>query len=300
MLRALLSPLLVLALVACAADPPVAPVADCRLERKAELPLRNVRNFMLAPVSLNGRAALFVVDTGAEASTLTPQAATALRLPRDGQHGSLLLGISGPVHTANVRVQRLAVGDVVRTDQSFGLGDMPAFPGQQPPVAGLLGGDVLAKYDVELDLPHGRMSLYSAQGCDGFTPWPDAVSVPLVRTRSGLVFVDAIVDGVTVRALLDTGARTTLLARETAASLGVTDDSLARDPQRTGIGIGMGGIAFRQHRFAEVGLPGALEHDVPVNVAELRLPGVAMLLGADYLGPRRVWISYSTGRLFLQ
>ena len=37
-----------------------------------------------------------------------------------------------------------------------------------------------------------------------------------------------------------------------------------------------------------------------LNVAEVRLPGVAMLLGADFLGSREVWISYGTGRLFLR
>lgn len=300
MFRALLSLLLLSSLVACAADPPRKIASACTLERKADLPLRNVRNFMLAPVSLNGRLALFVVDTGAEASTLTPQAADALNLPRDSAHGSVLLGISGPIHTQNVHVEEFSVGSVVRTNQSIGLGAMPTFPGLLPPVAGLLGTDVLANYDVELDLPNGRMSLYASHGCAGFTPWPDAIAVPFQRTRSGLAFVDAIVDGISVRALLDTGARTTLLARETAASLGITEAALAHDPMRIGIGIGMGGINFRQHHFAELGLPGAVERDVPANVAELRLPGVAMLLGADYLGPRHVWISYSTNRLFLR
>lgn len=296
----LLLPLLA-GLAACAAPSPGRKLAaGCSLERKAELPLRNVRNFMLTPVDLNGRPTLFVVDTGAEASTLTPQAASTLGLPPDPGHDSLLLGISGPVHAANVRVQRFAVGSVVRADQSIGLGDMPAFPGQQPPVAGLLGADVLADYDVELDLPQQRMSLYKLHDCAGFTPWPGALAVPMVRTRSGLAFVDAIVNGMTVRALLDTGARTTLLARETAVGLGLTPAALAHDPQRTGIGIGMTGIDFRQHRFAELGLPGAVEHDVPANIAELRLPGVEMLLGADYLGPHRIWISYATNRLFLR
>ncbi len=300
-LSSLLAAAALAGLAACAAPaPPPQAVAGCTLERRAVLPLRNVRNFMLAPVTVNGKLALFVVDTGAEASTLTPQAARALNLPRDPGHGSVLLGISGPVRTANVRVREFVVGDVVRTDQSIGLGEMPAFPGLHPPVAGLLGSDVLSHFEVDLDLPNGRMSLYEPRGCEHFTPWPDAVAVPIVRTRSGLAFVDAIVDGVTVRALLDTGARTTLLTRETAATLGITDARLAQDPRRTGIGIGMGGLDFRQHRFAELGLPGAMQRDVPANVAELRLPGVEMLLGADYLGPRRIWISYPTNRLFLR
>lgn len=298
--RALAALLLAAPLAACAAAPPPRRADGCTMERVAALPLHDARNFMLAPVRLNGRAALFVVDTGAEASTLTPQAAQALHLPADPNHGSVLLGISGPVRTHDVRVHRMEIGDVVRTDQTFGLGEMPAFPGQHLPVVGLLGTDVLSQYEVELDLPGGRMSLYVPHGCPAVAPWPDAVAVPFARTRTGLAFVDAVVDGSTVRALLDTGARTTLLARETAASVGVSAAALADDPPRIGIGIGMGNVDFRQHRFAELGLPGALERNMPANVAEMRLPGVAMLLGADYLGPRRLWISYATGRLFLR
>ncbi len=301
MRRSLLALLLLAPLAACAEAPPRSPVAHgCTLERATTVALRNARNFMLAPVNLDGRETLFVVDTGAEASTVTPQAADALRLPNDSRRGSVLLGIAGPFRTPNVRVRRFALGEVVRVDQSLSIGRMPAFPASEPPVAGLLGADVLSGYDVELDLPNGRMSLYTPRDCPGFVPWPGAVGVPIARTRSGLAFVDAVVDGVSVRALLDTGARTTLLARATAASLGISQAALARDPQRVGIGIGLGNIDVRTHRFGELGLPGAMQHNVTANVADIHLPGVEMLLGADYLGARRIWISYSTGRLFLR
>jgi predicted aspartyl protease len=301
MLRAL-SLLFLIGLAACAADPPTPGplVHGCTMTRRAELDLHMSRNFMLAPVRLNGMPALLLVDTGAEASTLTPEAAAALHLPRDPKHNSVLIGISGPIRTENVRLHQLVVGDVERRDQSVGVGQMPAFPGQHPAVAGLLGADLLSAYDVDIDVPNRRMTLYSPVACDGFRPWPDAMAVPLMRTRSGLSFVDATVDGRAVRALVDTGARTTLISRHTASLLGVTDAELARDPERRGMGIGRGGIEFRQHLFNELGLPGAMGHDVVANVADLQLPGVQMLLGADYLGARRIWISYSTGRLFLR
>ena len=46
--------------------------AGCSLERRATVPLRAARNFILATVTLNGLPATMVVDTGAEATTLTP------------------------------------------------------------------------------------------------------------------------------------------------------------------------------------------------------------------------------------
>jgi predicted aspartyl protease len=170
----------------------------------------------------------------------------------------------------------------------------------QPPVAGLLGVDVLSHFEVELDLPAHRMALYTLTGCSSYAPWPDASTFALQRTATGLTFVGAQVDGRAVRALVDTGARTTMLTRQTAMALGVSEATLAGATTRNGVGIGSGSVVFRQHRFDELGLPGDLVRDMPVNIAELDLPDIDMLLGADYLERRHTWISYATGRLFIR
>lgn len=299
-LRGIALACMVLGLAACADPAPATLLAGCTLQQRAAIPLRSARNFMLATVSLNGHDVTMVVDTGAEATTLTPQTVALLHLPADG-HGSLLRGVSGSVRSANARLHHLAInGMIVGSDLSVGVSEMPAFPGVHPAVAGLLGTDVLAHYEVELDVPDRRMALYTEHDCSGYSPWPRAVAVPFQRTPSGLAFVAAQVDGRNVRAMLDTGARTTLMTRETAMSLGVSAAMLADAASRNGIGIGMGSIAFRQVRFAEIGLAGDLQRDMSVNIAEMSLPGIDMLLGADYVDARHAWISYGTGRLFLR
>jgi predicted aspartyl protease len=298
--RAFALAVLVFGFAGCADPAPATQISGCSLERRAVVPLRSARNFMLATLSLNGHDMTMVVDTGAEATTLTPRAVALLGLPADG-HGSLLRGVTGNVRSANATLHQLAIdGMIVGSDLSVGVSEMPAFPGVHPAVAGLLGTDVLAHYEVELDVPDRRMALYSQHGCDGYIPWPRATAIPFQRTASGLAFVGAQVDGRQVRAMLDTGARTTLMTRATAMSLGVSAATLAGASARSGIGIGMGSIAFRQLRFAEIGLPGDLERDMPVNIAELDLPGIDMLLGADYVDARHAWISYGTGRLFMR
>jgi predicted aspartyl protease len=299
-LRAAVLLLLALTLAACARTAQNPLPAGCTLAKQADVPLRVERNFMLATVSLNGQDATMVVDTGAEATTLTPETVKRLGLPLDG-HGSVLRGVSGSVHSANARLRLLAIsGMILDSDQSVSVGEMPPFPDIEPPVAGLLGADVLARYEVELDMPNRRMALFTAHGCTGFTPWPEAITVPLHRTTTGLAFVGTVVDGHSVRALVDTGARTTLLTRKTALALGVNAAALAADHTHNGIGIGNASIVFHQHRFAEIGLPGDVEHDMPANITELSLPGIDMLLGADYFDTRHIWISYTSGRLFLQ
>ena len=293
------------ALSACAAASDSAGLslaeARCRPVKRAELKLRQARNFLVVPAMLDGHAATLLVDTGAETTTLTPQAAAPLHLRPDPTRQRTLAGITGNVRSASLTLPELALGGtVVATAQSVSIGDLPSLDGLDPPVAGLLGADVLAKFEVELDLPASRMTLYAPSPCAGYKPWAQAVSVPFQRSRSGLAFLDAEVDGRAVRALLDTGARTSLMTRETALTLGVTPSMLAADQTRTGVGVGGGSATFRRHRFATLGVPGALDRNVAVNVADLHLPGAEMLLGADYLGPRHIWISYATGRLFLR
>ena len=298
--RGLALVVLVLGLAACAEPAPATLLSGCTLERRAAVPLHSARNFMLATVSLNGHPATLVVDTGAEATKLTPQAVSMLNLPADG-HGSVLRGVSGNVRSANAKLSRLGIdGMIVGSDLSVGVSEMPAFPGVHPAVAGLLGTDVLAHFEVELDVPGQRMALYTEHGCTAYQPWPAATAIPFQRTPSGLAFVAAQVDGRHVRAMLDTGARTTLMTRETAMSLGVSQATLAGASARNGIGIGMSSIVFHQIRFAEIGLAGDMQRNMPVNIAELDLPGIDMLLGADYVDGRDAWISYATGRLFLR
>jgi len=303
--RALALLLAAATLAACAPRPTVvAPADPCRPPPRAVATLREARNFLLVDATLNGQPAALLVDTGADITTLTPLAAAALRLPADPAHNRRLAGITGSVAAPGGTLHRLALGGhEIATDRSIGVSALPTLAGLDPPVAGLLGADVLAGFEVELDLPAGRMALYPPPpraACPGWRPWPQAAAAKLHRTSSGLEHLDVLVDGRAVPALLDTGARTTLITRETAAALGVTAPMLAADAPRTGVGVGGSSAEFRRHRFATLGLPGAMARDVPVNIADLPLPGVDMLLGADFLGHRHVWISYSTSRLFLR
>ena len=292
------------ALAACGAEPydnTGYEAAACRPVLRAVAPLRDVRNFLVAPVLLNGHPVALLIDTGAETTTLTPRVAVALHLPPESAHDRLLAGITGTVRAESVKLRQLTLGDaVVATDRSVALGDLPSLDTLRPPLAGLLGADVLSRFDVELDLPARRMALYAPETCADWQPWPDAVAVPIRRSISGLVLLEARVNGHSVHALLDTGARTSLMTRGTALALGVTPAVLQADATRIGMGVGGSSTTFRRHRFARFGVPGAIDRDMVVNVTDRRLPGVDLLLGADFLGRRDIWISYATGHLFLR
>ena len=144
------------------------------------------------------------------------------------------------------------------------------------------------------------MTLYAVPPCPHFVPpgYTAAEGHDLQRVGGGLLFVSAQIDGRSVRALLDTGARSSLVTQRVAAGLGVTEDDLSHDPLVPGRGIGSGPVVFRRHRFDEVRVGGVAVRDMTVNVAALPIAGVDMLLGADWLTGHRVWISRAAGQLF--
>ncbi len=259
-----------------------------------------LRNFLLVPVALDGSKVTMVLDTGAEATTVTPGVVKTLGLARTHSQ-TMLLGVGGAVRSGGaVRPHRLELGGLVRNGLALEVGALPRLHGTERPVAGLLGVDVLGAYDISLDLPRHTMTLYAVPACPGFVPpgYEAADGHDLQRVTGGLLFLAARIDGHTVRALLDTGARQSLVARRVATRLGATSHDLSTDPVVRGRGVGARALAFRRHRFDEVRVGDIVVRDMEVNVAALPIPGVDMLLGADWLTGHRVWISRAAGRLF--
>ncbi len=278
---------------------PVAQAA-CTAAPGTELPLTLRHRFLLVPASLDGGQTMLVVDTGAEATTVTPETAAGLHLASEPSR-TMLLGVGGAVLSGGtVRLHRLVLGRLHVDGLSPDVGRLPRLHGAGLPVGGLLGLDVLGGYDIALDLPRRSMTLYAVPSCPGFVP-PDysaADGEELRRTRGRLLVIAVRIDGHPVRALLDTGARTSLLERDAAARLGVTGEALARDQVMRGSGIGAQAVALRRHRFGEVRVGGVAVRNMEVDIGPLPVPGVDMLLGADWLAGHVVWISRAAGRLF--
>jgi hypothetical protein len=57
---------------------------------------------------------------------------------------------------------------------------------------------------------------------------------------------------------------------------------------------------MRRHGFAELRVGADIARDPTLWVASVRVvPIVDMLLGADWLGSRRVWLSFATKQMFI-
>lgn len=292
---------LVALLGACAAPEPSASVAACRLEREAELPLRMVGGGFLVPARIDGHAVQLQLDTGASASMIEQFVAIQLGLPADPYRQTNLHGAGGVILSRNTKVDLLELGRKQWRGLSLSSGHLARRFQEDPPVAGLLGADRLANFDVELDLPHGRMTLWDVSHCEGdFVPWTAPhFAVPLVRANPNRMLLHVEVDGQPVTALVDWGARSTVVTTAAAERLGVTAAMLAQDRGGTSRGVDQTPVAFHLHAFAQIRIGNEVFHHISTEVADLHVTDVGMLLGADYARTRRIWLSYATRQMFV-
>jgi len=271
-----------------------APALACRVERRAQVAVSLADGFVDVPALVGGAPAHFLLDTGAANMLVTPGAAARLALAPDPSHGTLLLGTGGNSPAPNVWLAGLRLGNATLGRLSVPVAPLPA------PIAadGLLGAPLLAAYDLDLDLVRGEVGLYRAEGCNTGVPLlpPPFTTVALTREPDGLPAIPVVVNGVRLTALLDTGSRATSLTPAAAMRAGVRVLAQGGDTTR---GVDGKVVPFRVAKAATLAVGWDVQRDVRIAVVPLEIGDADMLLGADWLGQRRVWISYATGQVLV-
>ncbi len=276
--------------------------AACQLERRATVPFTRVGGVMLVSVAVNGIAADFVLDTGAERSVVGIDAANRLRLARDEWVSTDIQGVGGRDRRRLGRPASLSLGGLalrrhtVAADNSLVVGPIPDEIAGRP-IAGLLGQDFLSPFDLELDGPAGTLTLYGVTGCSGrFLPWRGAyAAIPAWRPVRNILAVPMRIGATVVQAELDSGAGNSVITLPGMLTLG-----LAAGGGDTARGFGPGSLPARTQHFPAVqvgGLAAAAGDMVVAPVHTLR--SIGALLGADWLASRHVWISWATDQLFV-
>jgi predicted aspartyl protease len=273
----------------------------CGFEPRADLSVELRRNVPLVHATVDGSPVTLILDTGAERSLLSDRAALRLGLPRGTGAPTQVTGLGAVGDAADATTRLVAFGGVSFAGRSVLVGTL-AFPalGDVTP-DGLLGADLLAHYDIDLDLPANRMVLYRARDCpETGPPWAAAGAVLQAQrsTRDHLI-VPIRLNGIVLGATVDTGSEVTVLGTRAAARLGLAAPALARDIVIPVRGVTADGT-MRIHRFGELRL-GPLQFRRPL-IAVAPLPDFVgdALLGIDVLRTRRVWLSWSSERMWLQ
>ena len=287
------------------AGPPAraaAAISPCSVTTLAVLPLSLRNGHYLTVAQINGTPVEMLVDTGAAVSTIDPRVARTLRLEADRRRRSTIIGAGGTstasaasVTARSFDLEGLHLGPVTLLANTLAaLGTAPS---------GLIGADLLARFDVEFDPSRGRLVLHGVTGCSGhFIDWSEpAEAVPLQHFFDGrLKTATVAVNGIDLPALVDTGSTQTVLFTQGARRLGAAATRSGTD--RTGFGLGAvpgQRITMFAHRFASLRLGSETLADPQLIVANGNPLGVQMILGLDILARRRIWLSYATDQMFV-
>lgn len=270
------------------------------------VPLIDADQWITAPVLVEGAQAplRFIVDTGAGVSGVSQSTADRLGLPVVAT--SEVLGVSGPVTMSWVELPGFQLGPVAMPSvRVLVLPDLVLTPfrGEREgyePFDGVIGAEVLGRFDVVVSIPERALKLYEPGGMTeeeigrAFgAPIPlDAEPFPHLRH-------EVHVNGSPARAVVDTGARFVVLNTMAARAAGVVPDSSTAREQTFGAGAAtalvMDAVA------AELTFGGVTLRDVPVQVADLPIFSATgqdstptLLMGVPVLRGCALFVSYDT------
>lgn len=282
---------------------PGAARAGCETARPlAVLPMQFAFGKLLVEAEAGGLRFRMIVDTGAERSVLDEVITEQLRLPRtpvrtaaDGVGGS-----AAP--TADAWLESLRLGPLVLRDLTMVVAETGVAEAGSPPVVGTLGTIPLGAFDLDIDIAAQRLMVYAPATCGAAPPGWDAPAERLALTRrGGLALVDLELDGVALRAVIDTGATRSLVfasAARLAGARAATPDAMTADTLKA---WGPGGRAMevRPHVFGNLRLGSARFRRPELMVAAQDFHAIDMLLGLDVLRQRRIFLSRRDGAMWV-
>ena len=255
---------------------------------QTRVPVHVHGNRAMVKVTIDGRDAHMVLDTGASESLLLSDAPARLGLAMDEGHPAeqrMSYGKAFDVRFAHSRRIGFA-GAVTEVD------DLAAAAGSEEGVDGFFTDGRLLRAD--FDFAHRRVDL----SCDGAAP-PDwtrrhGVSVVTLEHASRL-FGTAFINDRPVRVLFDTGAPGSSMTLAAASRTGVT---VAGAPDTNASGIGMTQpLRAWTANLAQLRIGEDLTTDVPLTVIDKPNASADMIAGFDFFLRHRVWVDLPHHRL---
>lgn len=196
----------------------------CNLERYSSIPIVTQPDGRIAvPVTVQGKQALFLVDTGGVSATMTAQLAKDIGLKVRATN-RWLTGIGQSLLNTYVLADTFSLGRLNGTDLPVYID--PRINGLY--LDGTLAPDMMRQYDVDFDFAGGKMNLFSPKHCPGNVVYwtrDGYIALPMDVAPDGHIRVPAMVDGKPIKATLDTGAMTSVMSLSAARALGITETS---------------------------------------------------------------------------
>lgn len=224
---------------------------------------------VVVPVMVNGRGPFrFIVDTGANHSTISPGLAQALGLEPTAP-SVLLDGITGTAQVSFVSIDKLQAGDLTIDETALPVVSAPVMAGAD----GILGAAGLAEQSLLVDFQRNRVVI--SRRIEGALR-AEATKIHALQVSHGLITLDALVGGVTVRAVVDTGSERTL------GNLALRD-ALHMHPTRGGPVAQLTSVYGATKEIER----GEIRAAPPIAIAGLRITDLAIVYGRFHIF--KVW-----------
>jgi predicted aspartyl protease len=165
----------------------------------------------------------FLVDTGATSSVLAPRLAARLKILPDASSTRLLRGITGSEVVPTVHVDKITAGGITLSGRKLPVVEPRVFADAD----GIFGADAFAGGCLHIAFAEARVSILQRACPRSRDFWE---TMPATFKFGGLPIVTARVGGVSVAAIIDTGAERSLGNRALVEALKLQNE--AADPAR--------------------------------------------------------------------
>jgi tetratricopeptide (TPR) repeat protein/predicted aspartyl protease len=277
--------------------------ATCSLKRVAELPITMEGLRPTIAVQFNGKPANLVLDSGAFYSSISAATAAQYGLKLGpAPFGLHVKGIGGYADMSLTTVKDFGLIGITIHNVEFLVG------GSEVGGSGLLGQNLLEKFDVEYDLAHGAVRLFKTEGCSksllAYWATPGqaytVLHIDSIDPHDPHTTGDAYVNGREIRVMFDTGAYTSVLSLRAAERAGVKLDSPGVVENGYTHGLGRGNIKSYLARFDSFKIGDSEEiKNMRLRIGEIGIDEADMLLGADFFVSHRIFVSNRERRAYI-
>lgn len=278
--------------------------AACVLGKVAEMPvtMRGLRPTVTTKI--NGKDAVFVLDSGAFFSMMSEEAAASFGMkPTMGPPGLRIQGIGGGQAFAQVaRAKEFTFAGAPYKNVEFLIG--PRAGGGE--TAGLLGQNILGSMEVEYDLANGYVRFFMAKDCgdSNLAYWSAGKTLsrlPLLGEEGPVVrkvMTTAKIDGRSINVSWDSGASLSILSTPAARRVGVRPISESVTSGGLTYGLYGHGLETFLAPFGSFAIGDEEIKNTRLRVADIVLPDSDMLLGMDFFLSHRILISKAQGKIY--
>jgi predicted aspartyl protease len=303
------------AIVAAAIAFPVAGFAqDCHLKQLASLDMSyDHAGRPLVTASLEGQDVKFLIDTAGAFGALNWSSVDSLKLHREHIEALKIYMPNGERAKYLAHGHDLRLGNMVRKEYPF-IVLPPEY--NEPDSIGSIAPDVLSAYDIEFDFAGGKFSVFSQQHCKGqviyWTKQP-YVALPMRVDRENKIYVTAVLDGTSMKALIDTGSDATWMS-QTQASAVLRRPLRESELLHVGTGASRGLDEYR-YAFKSLAIGGIAVQNPDITIVTDKLSTVrepdeidrngadslhepSLTLGASTLKKLHLYIAYSEQVLY--